>query len=74
MRLNIHDYSGHPFQVQLSRDLAARGHDVLHGYSTQYVTGHGNLGRPGDPGRCASADHCDAEMINTRRWGGCVSR
>ena len=40
---NIHDYSGHPFQVQLSRDLAARGHDVLHGYSTQYVTGHGNL-------------------------------
>ena len=43
MRLNIHDYSGHPFQVQLSRDLAARGHDVLHGYSTQYVTGHGNL-------------------------------
>jgi colanic acid biosynthesis glycosyl transferase WcaI len=43
MRLNVHDYSGHPFQVQLSRHLAARGHTVLHEYSTQYVTGHGKL-------------------------------
>jgi colanic acid biosynthesis glycosyl transferase WcaI len=43
MRVNLHDFSGHPFQVQLSRHLAARGHDVLHQFSTQYVTGHGNL-------------------------------
>jgi colanic acid biosynthesis glycosyl transferase WcaI len=43
MRLNVHDYSGHPFQVQLSRHLARRGHTVLHEYSTQYVTGHGRL-------------------------------
>ena len=43
MRLNVHDFSGHPFQVQLSRRLASRGHSVLHEYSTQYVTGHGNL-------------------------------
>ena len=43
MRVNVHDYSGHPFQVQLSRELAARGHDVLHNYSAQYVTGHGRL-------------------------------
>ena len=43
MRLNVHDYSGHPFQVQLSRALAARGHDVLHNYALQYVTGHGDL-------------------------------
>jgi colanic acid biosynthesis glycosyl transferase WcaI len=50
MRLNVHDFSGHPFQVQLSRSLAARGHEVLHGYSTQYVTGHGNLAiGAGDP-------------------------
>ena len=41
--MNLHDYSGHPFQAQLSRNLAARGHDVLHGYSAQYVTGHGLL-------------------------------
>jgi colanic acid biosynthesis glycosyl transferase WcaI len=43
MRLNLHDFSGHPFQVQLARNLAARGHDVLHGYSAQYITGHGRL-------------------------------
>ena len=43
MRITVHDYSGHPFQVQLSRELARRGHAVLHEYSTQYVTGHGNL-------------------------------
>ncbi len=50
MRLNIHDFSGHPFQVQLSRELAARGHEVLHGFSTQYVTGHGRLTvGPDDP-------------------------
>jgi colanic acid biosynthesis glycosyl transferase WcaI len=43
VRLSVHDYSGHPFQVQLSRELARRGHSVLHEYSTQYVSGHGKL-------------------------------
>lgn len=43
MRLNVHDFSGHPFQVQLSRTLSSRGHSVLHEYSAQYVTGRGNL-------------------------------
>jgi glycosyltransferase involved in cell wall biosynthesis len=43
MRVNVHDYSGHPFQVQLSRELAARGHTVVHTYAEQYVTGHGRL-------------------------------
>lgn len=45
MRLNLHDYSGHPFQAQLARYLAAQGHEVVHTYSAQYVTGHGRLGR-----------------------------
>jgi glycosyltransferase involved in cell wall biosynthesis len=50
MRVNVHDYSGHPFQVQLSRELAARGHEVLHNYAAQYVTGHGRLTcTPDDP-------------------------
>ncbi len=50
MRLNLHDFSGHPFQVQLSRELAARGHHVLHSYSTQFVTGRGQLEvTPDDP-------------------------
>src|SRR4051812_28305758 len=50
MRLNLHDYSGHPFQAQLARYLAGRGHEVVHTYSAQYVTGHGRLDlQPGDP-------------------------
>ena len=30
MRILIHDFAGHPFQMQLSRQLAARGHFVTH--------------------------------------------
>jgi glycosyltransferase involved in cell wall biosynthesis len=43
MRVNLHDYSGHPFQVQLARCLAGRGHEVVHAYSSQYITGRGRL-------------------------------
>jgi len=43
MRLLINDYSGHPFQVELSRELARRGHDVLHIYSADFVTPKGDL-------------------------------
>lgn len=50
MRLLIADYSGHPFQVQLSRALAARGHQVLHLYSASSETPKGELERrPDDP-------------------------
>jgi glycosyltransferase involved in cell wall biosynthesis len=50
MRVNLHDFSGHPFQAELSRHLAAQGHDVLHGFSEQYITGHGRLAvEAGDP-------------------------
>lgn len=40
-RILVHDFSGHPFQVQLSRELARRGHDVLHVHCASYVTGKG---------------------------------
>ncbi len=50
MRILVHDYSGHPFQVQLSRALAARGHDVLHLHCSSYQTGKGAVfRREGDP-------------------------
>jgi glycosyltransferase involved in cell wall biosynthesis len=50
MRLLIHDYVGHPFQVQLSRELARRGHQVTHAYAGGLVTPRGALQRqPGDP-------------------------
>jgi glycosyltransferase involved in cell wall biosynthesis len=32
MKIFVHDYAGHPFQVHLSRHLALRGHEVTHGY------------------------------------------
>jgi glycosyltransferase involved in cell wall biosynthesis len=32
MRCLVHDFAGHPFQVQLSRELARRGHSVTHVY------------------------------------------
>lgn len=50
MRVVLHDYSGHPFQAQLARALAARGHEVDHVSCTSYVSGKGRLERvPGDP-------------------------
>lgn len=50
MRVIVHDYSGHPFQVQLSRELAARGHRVLHQHFKGFQTPKGALLRaPGDP-------------------------
>ncbi len=50
MRILVHDFSGHPFQVQLSRALAERGHEVLHLHCASFVTGKGSVeGRAGDP-------------------------
>lgn len=50
MRLALHDYVGHPFQAQLARALAGRGHAVLHLHCASFVTGKGRVERePGDP-------------------------
>lgn len=43
MRILIHDYSGHPFQVQLTRELAQRGHEARHVFSAAFQTPKGNL-------------------------------
>lgn len=49
MRILVHDYSGHPFQVELSRELARRGHQVVHSYCAAYVSGKGHLtAEPGE--------------------------
>jgi glycosyltransferase involved in cell wall biosynthesis len=42
-RILVHDYSGHPFQPQLSRRLAARGHVVLHAHSESVQIPQGAL-------------------------------
>lgn len=41
LRVAVHDYVGHPFQVQLSRELARRGMDVLHLHCGSFRTGKG---------------------------------
>lgn len=50
LKLVVHDYSGHPGQVHLSRELARRGHHVEHQYCASYTTGRGATERrDGDP-------------------------
>lgn len=52
LRIVVHDYAGHPFPVQLSRELAHRGHTVLHLHCPSYRTGKGALTvRADDPAR-----------------------
>jgi glycosyltransferase involved in cell wall biosynthesis len=43
MRILLHDYSGHPFQAQLSRELSRRGHEVVHSSCPAYSSGKGRL-------------------------------
>ncbi len=50
MRIAIVDYAGHPFQVQLSRELARRQHDVLHLWFKEIQSPKGKLEvTAGDP-------------------------
>ena len=48
MKILLHDYAGHPFQVQLSRQLAHNGHRVLHAYAGGLQTPRGDLARRED--------------------------
>lgn len=45
LRILLQDFSGHPFQAQLSRALAARGHAVVHSTCSGYASGKGDLER-----------------------------
>lgn len=50
MRILVNDFSGHPFQAQLARQLARNGHDVLHVHFSEFQTPKGNLTlNDGDP-------------------------
>jgi len=48
MRILINDHAGHPFQVQLSRALAQRGHEVAHTFTADLQTPRGALSKNGD--------------------------
>src|SRR5215203_721783 len=43
LRILVHDFSGHPFQIDLSRALARRGHTVQHVYCESYTGGKGDF-------------------------------
>jgi glycosyltransferase involved in cell wall biosynthesis len=50
VKIVIHDFAGHPGQLQLSRELAGRGHTVAHQYCASVTTGRGaTSAQPGDP-------------------------
>lgn len=54
MRIIVNDYLGHAPQVQLSRALASRGHDVLHLYSGDVQSPKADLTQQsGDPASLA---------------------
>ena len=49
MKILNHDYAGHAFQIELSRALARRGHEVVHAYNASDTTPKGPLAaRPDD--------------------------
>jgi colanic acid biosynthesis glycosyl transferase WcaI len=49
LRILVHDYAGHAFAVELSRRLAARGHEVLHAHCDSTHCPRGVLQKlPGD--------------------------
>jgi colanic acid biosynthesis glycosyl transferase WcaI len=43
VKILVSDYSGHPFQVQLARQLSAMGHEVAHVYFAGFQTPKGDL-------------------------------
>jgi colanic acid biosynthesis glycosyl transferase WcaI len=50
LKIFLHDYTGHPPQVHVSRELARRGHTVMYAYADMIETPRGNLARlPSDP-------------------------
>ena len=65
MRIVIHDYAGHNFAPSLSRELAARGHHVVHAFAGSLQTPRGELRvRDGDPGSLSFHEvPMDAEYV-----------
>ncbi len=80
MKILIHDYAGHPFQVQLSRQMALLGHTVTHAYFADDPGPKGVLKRrPGDPptltfvgitiGRAYDKKSLISRRVNDREYG-----
>jgi glycosyltransferase involved in cell wall biosynthesis len=85
LRIVVNDYSGHPFQVELSRSLARRGHDVLHLHFADFQTPKGDLARKKDDpasfdvrglslGRPFAKNSYVRRIIQERQYGKLVAR
>lgn len=73
MRILLNDFSGHAFPIQLSRELAMRGHTVLHTWCSSFLTPHGRLAKQAaDPATLSFAEISLGREINKRglasRW------
>jgi glycosyltransferase involved in cell wall biosynthesis len=50
LKIFLHDYPGHAFPIQLSREFARQGHEVVHAFAAAIESPRGGLDRrPGDP-------------------------
>jgi colanic acid biosynthesis glycosyl transferase WcaI len=50
LKIFLHDYPGHAFPIQLSRELARQGHEVVHAFAAALESPRGGLDRrPDDP-------------------------
>jgi glycosyltransferase involved in cell wall biosynthesis len=84
VKLFIHEYSGHAFGIQLSRELARQGHEVVHAYSAAIESPRGAIHpRPGDApgfsilpvGVAGSLDKYNLihRVIQERRYGALLA-
>ena len=80
LRIAVHDYAGHPFQFELSRALAQRGHTVRHFFFGDDPGPKGpTRTRPGDPpgyaiepirlGGAYSKQRMLKRFVDDRRYG-----
>jgi colanic acid biosynthesis glycosyl transferase WcaI len=67
-RILVHDHCGHPFQLQLSRELARRGYDVLHLHCGSFVTGKGAVDDVDDAGLRVEAVTLPREFAKYSPW------
>lgn len=85
MRIVVHDYAGHPFQIQLSRELARRGHQVLHLHFGDFQTPKGPLARRADDPDTFAVEGLEIgqpfqkyrfarRLIQERRYGSVLGR
>ena len=68
LRVLVHDYAGHPFQLQLSRELVRRGFDVLHVHCGSYRTGKGAVNDADDVGLQVEAVMLSREFAKHSPW------